>query len=85
MGRDTTLAYRAARTIPGSAWQCDVLRRTDALAFDRTAMLGANKKFSLRDLVRQMREHDVAAMADLFALATTCGAWPSGVDKPPAL
>lgn len=59
-----------------------VLRRTDALAFDRTATLGANTKFSLRDLVRKMREHDVAAMADLFELATACGAWPSGVDKP---
>jgi hypothetical protein len=59
-----------------------VLRRTETNGFARSGSLGPNTRFSLRDLVHQMHEHDVAAMADLFELSTACGAWPPGIQKP---
>jgi hypothetical protein len=59
-----------------------VLRRTDAKTFERSGSLGPHAKFRLGNLVDAMREHDIAAMADLFALATECGHWPANVPPP---
>ena len=52
------------------------LRRADSESYRRCGSLGSNREFTLHDLIVHMLEHDIGQTAELFQLASECGAWP---------